>query len=53
MLALWKERTCEKKYWMRKKKEGEGQHENLQEANVVGTVVQDVFILSLGNPNDA
>ena len=42
-----------KDYWLRKKKEGEGQEENSQEANVAVVVVQDAVILSLDNINDA
>ena len=38
---------------MRKNKEGEGHQENSQEANVVGIIAQDDFILSLDNINDA
>ena len=40
-------------YWLRKKKEGEGQHKNSQEANIVGTIVKDALILSLDNINDS
>ena len=35
-----------KDYWLRNKKEREGHHENLQQANVVVIVVQDALILS-------
>ena len=42
-----------KDYWMRKKKKGEGRQENLQEPNVVGTIMQDALMLSMDNINDA
>ena len=42
-----------KKCWLQKKKEGEGQQENLQETNVVSSMVHDALILSLDNITDS
>ena len=42
-----------KNCWLRKKKKGEGHHDNLQETNIAGTIVQDALIISFDNINDA
>jgi hypothetical protein len=39
--------------WSRKGKQGDGKHENNQEPNVVGDMLQDALILSLDNIIDS
>jgi hypothetical protein len=55
-LECWhygKKGHLKKDCWSRKGKQGDGQHENNQEENVAGDVLQDALILSLDNIIDS